>query len=200
MFKTVIVDSGYQIKAQTEAFAPIPIPFCQNPKDLQTSDNMLNDNSRAIDFTIPKLCFFGQLAAFGFLLRRSRVRMQFLQSVITFITEFCNFFCQLNLALFVKFEIVNRAGRMCRCHNLFRLYISDDLRVESMPLFLAGVVSLLFFFGRSIGVSPTSTTTTSKAKSFSLRTFLPGSRNSGQSFKISSTRWVIRQTVLSDKP
>src|SRR5215210_843166 len=200
MLQTVIVDSGNQIEAQTEPLAPIPIPLCQNPKYLQISENMFNHNSHPPDFTIAGFFFFRQLSAFRLFLWRSTIPVQFLQSLVTFIAQFENFFRQLDPTLFVKLEIVDRSRSVCRRHNLFRFYVRNDLRLDGVPLFLPTVVSLLFFLGRSIGVSPTSTTTISKARSFCLRTFLPGIRNSGQSFKISSTDWMIRQTVLSDKP
>ena len=44
--------------------------------------------------------------------------------------------------------------------NLTIRLVDNHLRFESVSLFLTTVVSSLFFFGRSIGLSVTSTTTT----------------------------------------
>jgi len=65
---------------------------------------------------------------------------------------------QLKLARFVKGKIVSRAAPMRRANNLARAPVDNHLAFQGVALLFAAVVAFLLFFGRSIGVSATSTT------------------------------------------
>lgn len=57
------------------------------------------------------------------------------------------------LRLFVHAEVVNSTSASLRGENAFRICIDDYLRLDGVPLLLTGVVSALFFWGRSTGDS-----------------------------------------------
>ena len=69
-----------------------------------------------------------------------------------------------------------------------------------MSFLFSAVITALFFLGRSIGLSPTSTMTTSHCKLVDVSAFLPGKLNCPDLISLSSTRWTILQTVDSWTP
>ncbi len=65
---------------------------------------------------------------------------------------------QIKFALLVKSEIVCRAATVGRPNDLASATVDDELRLQRVSLLLAAIIGLLLLFGRSIGVSATSTT------------------------------------------
>ena len=63
-------------------------------------------------------------------------------------------------------EVVNSSLTECRVNDLSSHLIDDNLCLQRVLLFLATVVSSLFFFGRSIGLSVTSTASTDQVSAF----------------------------------
>src|SRR5215212_7836837 len=78
--------------------------------------------------------------------------------------------------------------------------VDNDLALYGVTLLFAAVVGFLLFFGRSIGVSATSTTTNSISWSEGCNTFLPGSLNARLLVRMSSTRLMTRHTFDSWRP
>src|SRR5215218_6057366 len=92
------------------------------------------------------------------------------------------------------------ATPMCRTNDLARATVDDHLAFQGVSLLLATVVGFLLFFGRSIGVSATSTTMNSISWSANCNFFLPGRVKAFDLVKISSTRRMVRQTLDSWMP
>lgn len=196
MIKRIVIQTSNQIDSQHKSAAAIPIFFRQNPKDFQMSDDVFNHYSLRCQLPIIFFLGFGQLSAFWFLNRGSGVLMNSRQPLITTIRQTFNLFRQLSLAVFVKRKIVSRSLRKSRVNNPFGFQTSPNLSFYRMPFFLARIISLLFFLGRSIGLSTTSTTTTSMSVSKSGRR-LSGTENSFDCDKIFSTLVIMRETLDS---
>jgi hypothetical protein len=79
-------------------------------------------------------------------------------------------------------------------------FINDYLCFESVALFLAGVAGPLLFWGRSIGVSVASISTTSNCISLLSSAFLPGSVKAPLLISVSSHHLIVRKAVLSLTP
>src|SRR5436309_15264263 len=92
------------------------------------------------------------------------------------------------------------AATVCRADDLPGAPVDDDLRLQGVSLLLAAVVGFLLFFGRSTGVSATSTTMNSISWSANCNFFLPGKVKAFDLVKISSTRRMVRQTLDSWMP
>ena len=75
--------------------------------------------------------------------------------------------------------------------------VDHQLRLQGVMPFLAGKHALLVFFGRSTGLSVTSTTTTSRTQSDCTNAFFPGSLNRPERIKVCSTCRMIRNAVDS---
>ncbi len=84
--------------------------------------------------------------------------MQFRDALIAAVGEQFKALMQVKFALFVKSEIMSRAATLRRADNLPCATIDDHLAFQSVALLFAAVIAFLLFFGRSIGVSATSTT------------------------------------------
>jgi hypothetical protein len=63
-----------------------------------------------------------------------------------------------------------------------------------VPLLFPTVITSLFFLGRSIGLSPTSTIIADHSLSVDIKAFLPGKLNLLDLINYSSTRWTILHT------
>ena len=96
-------------------------------------------------------------------------------------------------------QIVVSSRAESRCHYFATGQVCQDLRFHRVSfLFAAVVVTLpLLFWGRSMGDSLASTTTTSKTAFVLVRDFLPGSVNLPDWIRASSTRLMVRQAVGS---
>ena len=84
--------------------------------------------------------------------------MQFRDALIAAVGEQFKALMQVKFAVFVKSEIVCRATTVCRADDEPCAPVNDDLAFQGVALLFATVVAFLLFFGRSIGVSATSTT------------------------------------------
>ncbi len=84
--------------------------------------------------------------------------MQFVQALIAAVSQHFKALVQLKLALLIKSEIVCWAATMGGADDLSGRAVNHNLRLQGVPLLLAAVIIFLLFFGRSTGVSATSTT------------------------------------------
>ena len=96
-------------------------------------------------------------------------------------------------------EIVNVPLRNCKANDIQRFCIHNQLNLQCMSFFLAGIVSFLFFFGRSISHSVASIKTTSISRS-SINAFLDGRLNLLLFIRDSSAQRMLSYTVLFDTP
>ena len=66
---------------------------------------------------------------------------------------------RLQAAALVESKVMDRAAPVMSANNLPGLTVDNHLALQGVALLFATVISFLLFFGRSIGVSATSTTT-----------------------------------------
>jgi hypothetical protein len=192
-----VVDCRDQIEAQGKSLSAITISFTQDPKDLQLTENMLNQNSFSSEGTISLLFLFGQRMTFGFLERRLTIFMKFCQALVASIRQNSNVLCNVEFLILEKLEVMFATLAEGGGYNFSRLLVGNQLRFLSVSPLFAAVVLFLAFFGRSTGCSLTSTSTTSKIVSLGWSAFLPGKRNCFERSRASSTLWMVRQTVAS---
>src|SRR5947209_14897384 len=95
---------------------------------------------------------------------------------------------------------MSRAATVRGADDLSSAPIDDHLTFQGVSLLLAAVIGFLLFFGRSTGVSATSTTMNSISWSANCNFFLPGKVKALDFVKISSTRRMVRQTLDSWTP
>src|SRR5215203_1672609 len=126
--------------------------------------------------------------------------MQFRDALIAAVGRQLKALVQLQSAAFVKSKVMSRAATVRRADDLSGAPIDDHLAFQGVPLLLAAVVGSLLFFGRSTGVSATSTTMNSISWSANCNFFLPGRVKAFDLVKISSTLLMVRQTLDSWMP
>jgi hypothetical protein len=192
-----VVNCSDQIEAQGKSLSAITIPFTQDPKDLQLTKNMLNQNSFSSQGMISLLFLFGQRMIFGFLERRLAILMKVCQALVASIRQNSNVLCNVEFLILEKLEVMFATLAEGGGYNFSRLLVGNQLRFLSVSLLFAAVVLFLAFFGRSTGCSLTSTSTTSKIVSLGRSACLPGKRNCFERTRASSTLWMVRQTVAS---
>ncbi len=154
---------------------------------------------------------FGQLSICPSLFRRQPVQlrvlgrnaavgMQFMDAQIAAVGQAKGFRRQRNFTLFEQAKIMQIAIAKRGAHDFLVAQIDRHLGFLRVAPFLAAVVLALFFFGRSMGCSVTSTMITSKTVSLGCKDFLPGRRNWPESSSAFSTFAMVRQTVASLTP
>ncbi len=168
-FQFVIMQTGYQVKSQTESLSAMTIALAQNPKNFQSPNDVFHLDALACQFPIHLLFRFVQLVQFAVFLRHNDIQRLGLQSPITQIGAQCSVFAKSDTAHLKQFVIVRLAFAKEGCHDLFVFFINHNLRLQTVPLTLAAIESLLFFFGRSIKFSVTSTIVYLMALSWSSR-------------------------------
>lgn len=84
---------------------------------------------------------------------------------------------EVDLSVLKQAQVVHSPFARRNYKNRTTLEVNHQLRFERVPFVLATVKGLLFFWGRSIGTSVTSTITVSQATSGCCSCRLPGSRN-----------------------
>lgn len=178
----------------------ITISLAQDTKHFQLTKNMFNQNSFPSQDTIALFLSLRQSMIFGFLERRLTVLMQVCQALVASIRQDAKVFSEITAILLEKLKVVFAAIAKSRGNNLGTLSVRNYLRFLGMSPLFAAVMSFLVFFGRSIGCSLTSTSTTSKIVSLAWSAFLPGRRNLPERTNAFSTFHMVRQTVASLMP
>src|SRR6266498_3962614 len=161
---------------------------------------MLNQDSFTSQRTISLLLLLCQRMVFGFLERRLAVFVKFRQALVASICQYPNVLRNLTSIVLEKLEVMFAPIAKAGCHNFSGLLVGHHLCFLGVSSLFAAVMPLLAFFGRSIGCSLTSTSTTSKTVSLGCNTFLPGRRNLPERTRTSSTFWMVRQTADSLMP
>ena len=148
---------------------------------------MLDQNSPARQSTIPLFFSLGQGVILRFFERCLAIFMKFRQTLVTSICQYSNMLSKVTVIFLEKLKIVLAAVCEGCGNNLRRLFVRYHLRFLCMPSFFAAIVLFLAFFGRSIGCSLASTSTTSKMVSLGWSAFLPGKVNFPEQIRTSST-------------
>jgi hypothetical protein len=126
--------------------------------------------------------------------------MKIAQTEISGICQNTDLFGKLTAAFFEQIKVMLASiGKGCGNDRL-RLLVDDQLCFLGVTLLFATVVLALLFFGRSIGCSVASISTTSISVSLGCSAFLPGRRNSPDFISTFSTFWIVRHTVPSLTP
>lgn len=199
MNNCIIIQSGNQIDPQHKSSAAVSIASAQDAEDFQMPNDVFNNHSFLCQLTIKGFFFFTQRAAFRLFDRRAHKSVKLCQTLITTVRQAFGFFRQSRFAVLVKRKIVPCAFGKSRINDSAGAFANSQLRFYRVPLFLARIVAFLFFLGRSISHSATSTTTISTSSSPEGKR-LPGKVNSPASVKISSTRVMMRETADSEIP
>lgn len=133
------------------------------------------------------LLFFCQFTALRFLFRRFAVLMNVSNPLITAV-HLCFYAIQNASAdsVFVQLKIVSFSAIFRNAYDFLRTSVDHNLRFYRVLFLFAGVILPLFFLGRSIGHSVTSTRMTSMFSS-SRSVFLPGNLNFTSLTSVSST-------------
>jgi len=190
------MQTGNQIESQSESFSAMPVTFAQNPEDFQSPDHVFYLDAFACQFSIELLFFLRQAMQLAVFQWQNHILQFGLQSPITQVRAQFQLFAKSHSALLKQFVIVRFAFPEKRRNNLLGFFVDQDLCFQRVPLFLARIISTLFFFGRSIKLSVTSTIVYLIASPSSSR-FLPGSANLPDLIKIFSTRCTSRETFDS---
>ncbi len=153
---------------------------------------MLDDDPLAADAAVGSSVFFGEGLVFAFLLRMLTVGMQLLDALVARVGLPGGIRVQCDPGFLEQVEVVLPSVGKAGAENLLCLLVRYDLALEGVPFLLAGVVLFLSFFGRSMGVSATSTRTTSNCASLFWRAFRPGSAKRSSLMSVSSTQRLTR--------
>ena len=157
-----VVDRSNQVEAQGKSLSAIAISLAQNTKHFQLAKNMFNQNSLTSQSAISLLFFLCQSMIFGFLERGLAVSVKFCQALITSIRQNTDVLGNFSLIILEELKVMFTSMRKGSCYNFGSLLVGNQLCFLSVAFLFAAVMPFLAFFGRSIGCSLTSTSTTSK--------------------------------------
>ena len=172
-----VIYAANQREAQGKFLTSIPIAGREDANPLDISINMFDIDSTLWNNSIINLLKCRQLLPSLCFYRYHAVGMKFFEPLKTFIRDGLNSRGEMHFALFKHLEVMLLALAHWNTKNISSRSIGDDLDFQSMPLLLAWIVLSLFFFGRSISHSVTSTST-AFTSFVSTRLLLEGKENS----------------------
>jgi len=171
--------------------ASIAVTIRHNLEDLNLTIHMFNRNPLPRQAPIKQLLRRQQRTLFTPLERHFTVRMIRRHPLITTVRlDFHIRTHRRTRTLLVQSKIVNTPFGLLDRKNQERAQIDDQLRLYRMPLFLAGIVLPLFFFGRSIGLSVTSMAMVRGFCASAMSVFLPGKRKVPSRMRLFSTQTI----------
>lgn len=191
----VIIQSGNQVESQPESATAIAILLQNDAKDFQMTNHILDQNPAPRQLTVSMALFFTQLFAFRLLERSLRIGVFLLQSL----SSNKQVFSAITNALRLNSAKSRVLPLLCAVQITQRIAFSMTICVFNVCcFFLPTSIAFVCFFGRSIGVSATSTITNSKVFSLSRNNFLPGNFEWQQFLSKFSILTMVRETVASD--
>ena len=152
------------------------------------------------DFTVVTLLLTGQFLLFAAFDRVLGIGMDFLDSDVARVNFDLDAPQRANAGSLVQLEIMRFSMGERSANDDAGYLVYDDLRLSRVTFFLAGVVAPLSFFGRSMGLSVTSTSTVSYFVSGRKSAFFPGSAKEPLFISTFSTHFTVRCTLLSSSP
>jgi hypothetical protein len=136
------MQTGYQVEAQTESLSAMTIAFAQNSKDFQPSNDVFHLHALSRQLPIRLLFRFAQLMQFAVFLRQNDIHRLRLQTPITQIGSQFQMFAQMRAAHLKQFVIVVAAFAEECCRDFCAFFINQNLRLQTVPLFLETVLNL----------------------------------------------------------
>lgn len=161
---------------------------------------MLIDRPLAGDPPVGTFLFLGEGMFFAPLLRQLTVGMQLLDTLVAGVGLSFDIRMQSYTRFLAQPEVMSPATPKAGTDNRLSVFIDNDLAFYGVPLLFAGVVLALSFFGRSMGDSVASTSTTSYATPLLRNAFLPGRAKRLSLMSVSSTQRMVLYALLSLKP
>jgi len=193
------MQTGDQIESQSETLSAMPVAFAQDAKNLQSANHIFNFYPFACSRPIDLLFCLTQAMQFAVLQWQNHFFGFALQAPITQIGTQSKMLAQTHTAQPEQFVVVGvTCAEKGRC-NFSTFFGNNQLCLQSVPLALARIESALFFFGRSISLSVTSTIVYLMASASSSR-FLPGRENFPERIKMSSILRTSLETFDSCNP
>ena len=150
---------------------------------------MLNKYSVSGKTRIKCTFCISQSVIFTCFYRNETFKMNIKNTAISLIGNYPYIFSYIAAIAFKQPEIMSFSFWKSNAHNVFAFFVSCNLNFYCVPFFLARVVLLLFFWGRSISISVASTTTFSIVLSSS-SFFLDGKWNALFLISVSSAHVI----------
>jgi len=152
---------------------------------------MFNSNPLSRQSPIKRLLFRSQRTVLPLLKRHITIGMKRRNALITAVRLHLHFWTHRTArAGLVKTEIMNATRCLLDKENQERVQINHHLCLYSMTLLLAGIVLLLVFLGRSIGLSVTSMAIVFGFCPSLMSAFLPDKRNAPLRMSVFSTHSI----------
>ena len=173
------------------ASSAVTILVRHNSEYLDLCVDILAEYSFTSNASVFRLFFLGKFASLRFLFRCFAVLVNFRYPLVSAVH--LRFYALKNASadcVFVQLKIVSFAGIFRDTYDFFCTFVDNNLRFYRVFLLFSGIPLPLFFLGRSIGHSITSTKITSMLSSSS-NTFLPGSLNLSSLTSVSSTHTIV---------
>jgi hypothetical protein len=149
------------VQAQAEPPPSVSILLAKDSEHFQFAYDVLADDATAREFSVLRLLLLGQLSTAWLLRRSMAVAMQFLESLRAFIGSTRDLCRDSYLAPLEQVEIVLASLADSDTDDRARLVRDNALGFLGVAPLFPAVVAPLFFGGRSIGLSATSTMITS---------------------------------------
>jgi hypothetical protein len=192
--QTEVVQASEQAQPQAKPFVAMAVTVGKDAEHLEAANHLFDDHPLLGQQAIGPPPLGSQLPTWRLAVGRRAQGMQVLDALVALVRqERCRRWQGWPGPL-VDAEVVLPPFADAHVQDALALHLDEELALEGVALLLARVVGPLLFFGRSTGVSATSTTTVPST----VRTArLPGRAKRPDPTSAASTRRTMRQAVAS---
>src|SRR3954452_19641347 len=175
----------------------VAITFHQHSEYLNPSNDMLYNYSLFCQFPVSSLVFSSEWFFLAAFFRHLAVAMHLLHSLVTTVHFDLCLFVQLQLTFLQHFKVMGFTLVMSSAEDPPGSFGHHQLDFQCVPLFLARIVLLLLFLGRSIGISVASMIKTLTSWRLPVNCCFPGSCSSFIFISTPSIRLMVLHTADS---
>ena len=140
-----IVESRYEVEAQSELFATIAIRASQDTESLEPTDDVFSHNTLARQLPVGLLLLRRERMMLALFVWRATVVMMLIDSFIAAIAQAAGLWLQRQTARFEECKVVYFTFGKGGCQQAVRAGLHYELSLAGVALLLAAVMPLLFF-------------------------------------------------------
>ena len=140
-----IIESRYEVEAQSESFATIAIRASQDTESLEPTDDVFGHNTLARQLPIGSLLLRREWMMPAFFVWRATVVMMLIDSFVTAIAQAAGLWLQRQAARFEECKVMHFTFGKGGCQQAMRAGLHYELSLAGVALLLAAVMPLLFF-------------------------------------------------------
>ena len=141
-----VVDTGDEVEAQVEAFAPTAVTLTEDAKNFEFADDPLDTQTKAGQDAVRLLFLVGERVMLGGFGRQTGVRVQLVESQVAAVGEHDGVGMNVGRAFFEQAEVMRSALTKSGGDDFTGFPVQEHLSFQGVPFLLTAIAPPLFFW------------------------------------------------------